>query len=602
MLALTLAACLAAQFGQPFLAPAQAAISCLPAKLNRSALVVGVVEVSPLPYSLDASPATQISFLGVPASGLRAISVTGSRTSGHSGRLRPYSQGNGASFVPSHGFAAGETVSVRGQVRTGSSWQRFGYRFTIAHQYRLPMSKPGAEHTPRPGEVQTFKTQPTVQAPTITVTTPAAPAAAPGYIFAAPYSGLGNDGPMVVDSSGQLVWFHPMPFGTEAADLKVQSYGGQPVLTWWQGAIHPQGFGEGEVEIVDQSYRSVAKVRAGNGYAADLHDFVLTPDGTALLTVFDPLHCDTSGIGGTRDGYLTDTLFQQVDVRTGLVEREWHALDAVPLSDSMGVAAGSSVRFPFDWFHLNSVHMNADGSFIISARNTSALYELDGHTRQVVAEIGGKQSSFTMGAGTSTAYQHDAQLQPDGTISVFDNGGVPRRETQSRAIRLRVDPGARTVTLVSQLTHTAPVLAGSQGNVEVLANGDTFVGWGAASYFTEYGPDGQVLFDARLTGNNQSYRTYRFPWTGTPDSAPVVAVQAAAHGGLSVYASWNGASRVASCRVLAGRSTTALSPAVSALRSDFETAIPLSSTPPYVAVQALDAAGNVLGTSPPIAG
>ena len=57
---------------------------------------------------------------------------------------------------------------------------------------------------------------------------------------------------MIFDEAGNLVWFHPLPAElAAAANLQVQQLGGEPVLTWWQGYIPPQGFGQGEEMIVD---------------------------------------------------------------------------------------------------------------------------------------------------------------------------------------------------------------------------------------------------------------------------------------------------------------------------------------------------------------
>ena len=98
------------------------------------------------------------------------------------------------------------------------------------------------------------------------VVTARSPQSAPGYIFATPYTGPGPSGPMIFDETGNLVWFHPLPAGTEATNLQVQQLQGRPVLTWWQGYIPPQGFGQGEEVIADGSYHVIGRVRAGNGY------------------------------------------------------------------------------------------------------------------------------------------------------------------------------------------------------------------------------------------------------------------------------------------------------------------------------------------------
>ncbi len=574
---------------------------CIPAQLNASAALPGTpLTVSPLPGSADASPYTQISLLGSPASTISNVSVNGSITHAHAGRLEPYSQGDGASFVLKSPLAEGENVDVRGQISTAAGSHPFSFSFTVARRDPLPYAKPTAKSPGKAGEVQTFRSQPGMRAPVVTVSA-SSPQQAPGDVFAAPYSGPGQDGPMIFDSSGALVWFHPLPAGTEATNLQVQRYGGRPVLSWWQGYIPPQGFGEGEEIVADSSYRTLFHVRAGNGYHTDLHDFHLTGSDTALFTVFDPIHCDLSKVGGPREGALTDGVFQEVDLATGLVRREWHSVDHVSPSQSYSSGSSSTDEWPFDYFHINSVQQRADGSFLVSSRNTSALYVLDPKTGQVTAQIGGKHSTYTLEAGTSTAYQHDAQELPDGELSIFDNGGVPMIHPQSRGIIVSLDPDTKTDTLVTEYEHPHPLQSGSQGNVQLMENGDYFLGWGSEPYFSEYTSTGRLLFDAHLPAKTESYRGYRFPWSATPASPPSVAV-GDAHGALTVYASWNGATAVASWRVLGGPSPSRLSPLASAPKSGFESAIAVAGAPSYVAVQALSASGEALGTSGTVRG
>ena len=429
------------------------------------------------------------------------------------------------------------------------------------------------------------------------------PATAPGDIFAAPYGGPGPSGPMILDGAGNLVWFDPLPSGIEATNLQVQQDGGANVLTWWQGRITPQGFGRGEEIIADSSYRQVAGIRAGNGMEADLHDFHLAPNGTAVLTVFNPILCNLSSAGGPVAGAITDSILQELDLVTGLVRREWHSLDHVALGDSYSSAAGATAAWPFDYFHLNSIDQLANGHTVLSARNTSALYEIATATGRVLARIGGRRSTVRLGAGTETAYQHDAGVLSNGTISIFDNGGVPKVHPQSRGIVVSLDPKHRTDTLLAQFVHPTPLLAGSQGNLQTLPDGHEFVGWGSEPYFSEFSPSGALLFDAHMAGSYESYRAYRFPWSGSPTAAPSVAFTAASSSTpATVFASWNGDTRTALWRVLAGPSPHALTPLASAPRSGFETAIELPAAAPYLAVQALDAGGSVLASSEAIAG
>lgn len=574
---------------------------CAPATLNGSALLPGTtLTVAPLPGSYDASPHTQISLLGAPAEDLRDVSVRAQASGSHDGRLRPYSQGDGASFVLSHPFVPGEQVTVHGRERMGSRWTRFAFGFTVSEPDVLAHPAPGAKPKPNPGEVWTFHSEPAMQVPAVKVNVDSAQAQS-GDIFLAPYTGPGQDGPMIFDGSGNLVWFDPLPAGTVATNLQVQNWEGKPVLTWWQGYIPPQGFGEGEEVIADSSYRTLMHLQAGNGYVADLHDFHLQSDGTALMTVFNPIRCDLSSIGGSAHAAVTDTLFQEIDLKTHLVRREWHAVDHAPISESNASGKSSSTEWPFDYFHINTVEHRKDGSFLISARNTSALYFLDPRTGHVTLQVGGQHSGVQMGSGTDTAYQHDAHELPNGEISVFDNGGVPMVHAQSRGLVLAVDAAARTATLVGQYEHPKALEAGSQGDMQQLENGDFLIGWGAESYVSEFTPGGTLVFDAQLPDKTESYRAYRFPWSATPAAPPAIA-GAAVGGRLTVYASWNGATNVARWRVLAGPSLQQLAPVASASRSGFETAIGISNVPAYVAVQALNTAGGVLGTSRTIRG
>ncbi|HEY7891837.1 MAG TPA: arylsulfotransferase family protein [Solirubrobacteraceae bacterium] len=574
---------------------------CVPTKLNGSALLTGTtLTVSPLPGSYDASPRTQISLLGAAPSAISGITVSGTQTGEHDGHLKAYSQGDGASFLPSTPFAPGETVTVTGTQQRAGVPAHFTFQFTVSFSDELPYSAPSAKPKANPGEVVSFHSQPGVLAPAISVVDSSGQQAA-GYIFAAPYSGPSADGPIIFDDTGNLVWFHPMPSGTEAANLQVQSYEGKPVLSWWQGYIPPQGFGEGEEIVADSSYRTLLRIHAGNGYRADLHDFHLSGDHTALLTVFNPVRCSLAPVGGTPHGAVTDGVFQEIDVKTGLVRREWHSVDHVGLSQSLASGKSSSDAWPFDYFHINTIERRRDGSFLISARNTSALYFIDPASGQISLQIGGTHSDVELGAGSSTAYQHDAQELPNGEISIFDNGGVPMVHSQSRGIVIAVDPNHKTDTLIEQYEHPQPLKAASQGNLQLLGNGDYFLGWGAEPYFSEFTPAGAMVFDARLPGLTESYRGYRFQWSAAPAYRPAIAV-AAASSGVDVYASWNGATNVARWRVLGGAGPQQLSPLAEAARGGFETTIALSSRPAYVAVEALDAAGRVLSTSRAVRG
>jgi len=422
---------------------------------------------------------------------------------------------------------------------------------------------------------------------------------APGHIFISPKKGPGEqaptqDGPLIVDSGGEPVWFHPLQDAeADAFNFEVQTYKGETVLTWWEG--HHTGYGQGEYVIYDHSYREITRVRAGNGYEADHHEFLITPEDSALITIYSKVRRDLSGVGGPVDGVVLDGIVQEVDIENGEVLFEWHSLDHVELDDSYYLPP-PDLRSSFDYFHINSVDPHPDGYLIISARRTSAVYNVDRKTGEIVWRLGGKKSDFAMGYGTRTDWQHDARRHPDGLITIFDNGGV-HKDVQSRGIVVEIDEDDMSATLVGEYTHPNRIFAATQGNVQVLPNGNVFVGWGSEPFFSEFSRDGELLFDASFPSDVESYRAFRSPWKGQPQDSPAVFAEAGPEDRVTLYVSWNGATEVDTWQVLAGDGPDRLEPAGFAPRKGFETTVTLHTAEPYVVVKAKDSSGRVLGAS-----
>jgi hypothetical protein len=156
---------------------------------------------------------------------------------------------------------------------------------------------------------------------------------------------------------------------------------------------------------------------------------------------------------------------------------------------------------------------------------------------------------------------------------------------------------AMKATLVREYTHPGDPLSTSQGNLQVLPNGNVFVGWGTEPFTSEYSKEGNLLFDLEFSGETQSYRAFRQPWTGCPAEDPAVAAEKGKGDKVNIYASWNGATEATTWRVLAGPDPGKLEPVGSVPREGFETAMAIRTDEPYVAVRAEDDSGLVLGTS-----
>jgi hypothetical protein len=385
-------------------------------------------------------------------------------------------------------------------------------------------------------------------------------------------------------------------------DFWTQTYRGESVLTWTESPLGRESWSE--YVIFDSSYHEIARITAANGYDdGDHHEFLISPQDTALLTHHDTVPRDLASVGGSSDSLATEGIVQELNIETGKVLFEWHSLDHVGLDETYS-KPGEDEDYPgIDYFHINSVDVDHDNNLLVSARKTSAVYKIDRNTGEIIWRLGGKKSDFEMGEGTRFAFQHDARRLPDGTISIFDNGttvvqnSAPKAIEESRAIVLELDEQKMKATLLREYTHPDKLYADAAGNTQVLKNGDVFVGWGRAMAISEFSHDGKLLFDARLQPGNRSYRAYRLPWNGHPSDRPAAVAERTSEEEVIVYASWNGATEVASWEVLVGPHPGKLKSLGSIPRDGFETAMAVRSTDPYVTARAKDRSGRVLGTS-----
>jgi hypothetical protein len=551
------------------------------------------VDVFPAPGSRVASPNAQVAIRGVSIGDLGPITVAGSASGLHAGRIEGDSDGDGASFLPAQPFTPGEVVTVGTSLNIAGA-PNGTFQFTVA----TPAGGIPPVHwlvAPRaPGDVWRYRSRPDL-APAAVRLTKWSPRTAPGDVFIAPQFGPLQDGPEIIGPGGGLIWFDPLPGIGVASDFRVQTYQGRPALTWWQGYT-TAGVGVGQDEIFNSSYQPVATVQAANGVHADLHEFDITPQNTALIAAYYPVYWDATSAHGLKREIVLDSIVQEIDIPTGLLLFEWDSLDHVPVSDSYAPLPSVKTQNPFDYFHVNSVQEDHDGNLLISARNTWAVYKVSHQTGQIIWILGGKHSSFAMGPGASFAFQHDARVRANNDlfITIFDDGaGPPTIHSQSRAIKLILDLKHMTARLVAQ--HEHGLLANFEGDLQQLPDFDDFVGWGQQPYFSEYDPHGNLIFDGHFVGRSSSYRAYRFQWNATPATPPAIAYTAGRS--PTVYASWNGATNVSSWRVLGGSTPTALTPLATARKTWFETWVRLPSAPRYVVAQALDAHGRVLGTS-----
>jgi len=386
---------------------------------------------------------------------------------------------------------------------------------------------------------------PTAPAPVVAAPAATTPAAPPPLTVLTSHGAGGRDdifitptgdtstyanGPEILDRNGDVVWFHAIPLGQTAADFRVQRYRGQSVLTWWQ-VTGLGGLSTGTDYIYNEHFQQIATVNAGNGLSADGHEFLITPQNTALILSYQPATANLTSIGGPADQAVIDGVVQEIDITTGKVLFHWDSADHVPYSESEQPLPASTST-PWDWFHINAVHLDRDGNLLIDSRDTWTAFKVNRRSGRIIWQLGGKASSFTLRAapgqslneaGDIFAWQHDPEAVGPDEYTFFDNESAGVANTSvgssaefgsSRVVWVRLNERDRTATLEQSDNQPEGLTASSQGNGQLLPGGGEFVGWGNLNDISQFDRDGDVLFNAEFPTGVNTYRAYLLPWPG----------------------------------------------------------------------------------------
>lgn len=450
------------------------------------------------------------------------------------------------------------------------------------------------------------------------------PGTSSGLIFLAPYgfsdaAMYGQSGALILDNEGNPLWFRPLSSpNLMNTDFRMQTFHGKPVLTFWQGTLvtppaytnAPGGSSEPGscYYIIDSSYALIKTVSAQEGFTSDIHEFLLTPNNTALFLSTKAVPMDLTPYGGPKNGYVQDFAIQEIDLKTNKLVFFWNALDHIPLTDSYEPASNATESNNiWDAYHLNSIGLtDSIDDILVSGRSTWTIYRINKPTGNFVWQLGGHQSNFTIESGAEFSWQHDARFLPNNLISMFDDNSDDSSVAgpPSHGLILQLDLVNMAASVYRSYYHDPNITVASQGNVQSLLNGNKFVGWGQSQYFSEYNEAGNteinpalnLLYDAQMPSTNYSYRAYRNNWVGRPFYPPSIGIRST-NGQITVYASWNGSTETTQWQVLAGSKPKHLSMAGSAIKSGFETTIPVSKKGPYFQVKALNTNGQVIGKS-----
>ena len=502
----------------------------------------GFLYVSPLPGSSYVSRATNLivrqrePFNARLRSELRAAIITGSASGTHAASFAISDDRRTALWVPAEPFLPGETVTVTLPASRGTAGAPAAtWTFTVSPAEpgfappRPPEPWEGAPAAASPARPVRARAD-SVPSDFPAVAVGASDTPSPGALFLTSTDALPGLGyyAMAFDNAGNTVGYtRTSPYSCN--DFKVQPNG---LLSYARvsGIAGAVGIAPTVEIVMDSTLAVVDSFQCGNGYTADFHEFLLLPNGHAVMMAYDPQLVDMSRIvpGGKPNAVVYGSIIQELDAAKNVVF-QWRSWDYIPITDCYDNLTGTT----FDYIHVNSIDVDTDGNFLVSCRETAEILKIDRITGDIIWRWGGKHNQFAFigdNAGNAPnyfSYQHDVRRIAGGHITMMDNGNQ-HSPPYSRAAEYALDESAMTATLVWEYRHTPDVFDPAAGSVQRLPNGNTLIGWGTSNFLgsgdmalTEVRPDKSVALEMTLPKGLFSYRALRFPWKSGLPSASV---------------------------------------------------------------------------------
>ncbi len=470
------------------------------------------------------------------------FSVNGSISGIHNGTIKLSNENRTILFIPNKQFSPNENVFVKvnSGIRTvtNKAFKSFTFQFSttpLKQSMKInPLSFIGdGSLAEKLNQQPLFKSKiPVITSdsipsdfPKITVGTNNNPSS--GNIFLANFAIFPNDSIgnyiMILNNDGSVVKYKKLD--QPGFDFKVQPNG---EVSYAEVINMVNGYAQVRWIVMDTSLTPVDTFQCGNGYVADLHDFLLLPNGHAILEAYDPEPMDLSTTvnGGNPNATVIGCVVQELNNSKDVIF-QWRSIDYFPVTDSYVDLTTQTV----DYFHLNAFDVDSTGDILCSSRHLSTIFKIDRQTGNVDWILGGKENQFTFynenesNSPNYFSYQHDLRILHNGDITMFDNGNQ-HSPPYSRAVEYKLDEFNKTATMVWEFRHSPDIFCSAMGSVQKESNGNTFIGWGLASAagspaITEIHPDNSIALEMFLPKGETSYRAYRFPWVSQVPSAAV---------------------------------------------------------------------------------
>jgi hypothetical protein len=319
---------------------------------------------------------------------------------------------------------------------------------------------------------------------------------------------------VIADSYGVPVWWKRTSDGIPTATAVLAD--GTVVWGRLNGA-----FSEADWDHVKLDGTPLPSLGSAGGHP-DHHDIQLLPNGNRLMIVYvRRRHVDLRRFNGPRDTTVFDGVVQELTPDGHLVW-SWRTKNHIRLSETAawrlrtrGIFMKDEGKPAVDLIHTNSVQY-AGPNLLVSGKDVNAVYLVRRRDGKILWKLGGthrKESLRVKGDRYASAPldgQHDARMQPDGTVSVHDNGTFGHKRLP-RVVRYRINRGARTARLVQQIRDKHVGHSYCCGNAQRLSGGRWLVDWGANSLIEELTGRGRRIFALTLPHKLFSYRAQSVP-------------------------------------------------------------------------------------------
>ncbi|NNE45512.1 MAG: T9SS type A sorting domain-containing protein [Rhodothermales bacterium] len=504
--------------------------------------------LSPMPSSIENSRQSTIiiregSQINPGTLDVSAIRVTGSLSGHVSVATTLSSDGKTIIAKPDHVFAPGEIVDVvvQGDVRTlaGKALPPADFSFRISSLERMPdpydlmpVLRPPVKTDAGTIDGQSFTSR-VDDFPVMDIQIYDSTAIGEGYLFLAVASNVEGVGYylMMLNNDG-TPFFSRALADDYAYDFKMQPNG---MLSYAHFFEHHSYTGGGNVvhKILNSSLALVDSVQMGNGYVAEAHDFQMLPNGHYLLFGYYLTPVDMSQIvaGGQPDALVSGGVVQELDAQKNVIF-QWRSWDHYDFED-WSYNSRFATRSIVSTFHLNTINLDDDGHILLATPQWTR--KINRQTGDVIWTLGGPHNEFSFAdvdstEGVGMVGGHAIHRLPNGNMLMYDNGNRQGTRT-SQAHEFAIDESGRVVDFVWSYVPDSLVAGWHRGNAQRLPNGNTVIGWGGSSGLpspavTEVNAAGEKVYELSFVPPDvESYRAFRFPFTGGAPSASVVIIE-----------------------------------------------------------------------------